>query len=153
MILLANSYLAMALHAALFKRMVDFAKKYSPELPAEAQVMNWLNRFYNGDRTLQIAVELTPERDIIAHAVIDVQQYPAGIVIVVHQSQHNKPDIKLMDELFEYVKKLKTEINARGIVFYTEKHIKAYQERYGFKATRTVMFYSDETPSEKEEVN
>src|SRR5262245_7580858 len=93
MMRLANDDVGKALHAVLYRRMLSFAQECTPELPGEAFVASWLERFYRDDGTMHILVNMDDSLNVTAHAVIDVQQAMYHYILQCHQLQVDHPDI------------------------------------------------------------
>lgn len=139
MIRLRNGTLARMMHAHLYKRMLEFAKVYSPELPGEFMVESWLARLYANDEYLHILVQVEDNPiTITEHAVIDIHRYGTQCVVVCHQTQHNTPELKSFNVLVEYVDKLSSTINAHSAFFYTKEHIQAYSH-YDYLPVSTLL--------------
>jgi len=143
MIVLANDHLGKSLHGVLFNRLTAFAADVTPEAPAGPIVEFWLNRFYSNDGSIQILVELNQQYEVVAHAVLEIQNLAGVVVLSCHQYQADKADLQRFDELVEYGRKLKQQIGAAFMTFTTVKNVKAYEKRYGFKAVRTIMIDYD----------
>ena len=143
MIRLQNGQLARILHQQLYQRMLNFAEKYSPELTAEPIINGWINRLYNDDPTMHIIINFDESTlKITEHAVIDIQEAYGMRIVVGHQTQIDKPNIAILDEVMEYMGKLAEAINASSIIFFTEQHSKSFQRRYGYSIARTMMVKS-----------
>lgn len=134
---LLNDNLARLLHNQLYQRMLSFCQQYTPEMPPEPVVTNWLNRLFLGDNNLHILVNLNDDYKIIGHAVIDVQEMYGNKVIWCYQAQGDKGNDTLNEGL-EYVDKLVMQECAVCSIFMVTKHTKAL-ERKGYKSTRTIM--------------
>ena len=143
MMRLANDDVGKALHAVLYRRMLSFAQECTPELPGEAFVASWLERFYRDDGTMHILVNMDDSLNVTAHAVIDVQQAMYHYILQCHQLQVDHPDITQVDEVVEYGRKLKAAYEAQAhtaiMTFMVTKNVKAYEQRYGFKAARAIL--------------
>lgn len=140
MIRLGNNQLSRILHDQLHNRMITFARKYSPELPADPIILGWMGRLFSGDESLHILVTFDESTlQITEHAVVDVQQAYGHRIIVCHQTEHDKPNIAALDETSEYAEKLAAEVNASSIIFFVEQHSKAFMRRYGYTIARTMM--------------
>lgn len=145
MIRLHNDNLGRLLHPVLYHRIHAFCMQYTPEIPAELFTNAILQRLYNSDSSLHILVTLDDNYTVIEHAIIDVQHAYGIPVIHCFQLVKDKPNINTMDELMEYVDKLKAETNAACITFTTTKNTKAYQKRYGYSLLRSVMLKTSAT--------
>jgi hypothetical protein len=139
MIRLSNDNLGRALHAALYARLRTFCQQNTPEVPSEPFVNAVLSRLYNSDSSLHILVELDNVYNIIAHAVIDVQQAYGNTVIYAHQYQRDSPSVAAMDEFMEYLDKLAEFHNATCIAFSIVKNTKVFEKKYQYRTARSVM--------------
>jgi hypothetical protein len=136
---LINDSLSRILHQPLYHRLLTFCTQYTPELPPEPVITNWLNRLYNGDPLLHILVSIDNNYTINAHSVIDVQLVNGTAIVVVHQCQHDKANSALVNEVMEYIDKLVTMYNAHCSLFFITKHNKALEKKYGYSVSRMVM--------------
>lgn len=136
---LQNDSLARLLHQALHARISAFCDAHTPEVPGDIVATAWLNRLFANDSSLYIIVRLSSTYDIIAHAVIDVQDTFGFTVLSVHQMQGDTKSKAALDIGMEYIDKLAAEVNARYTVFYTGRSTKAFEHKYGYKTVRTVL--------------
>lgn len=137
--------LGMFYHAALYDRMVAFAKENTPEFPYEPVIRKWLERFYNGDDNLHILVKIDDKGEIVSHGVIDIQEAHGVRVVLCHQMSHDNVKMSKVDmlaafaEAIEYVDKLRDSSNAVCSMITVSKNSKVYEKKYGYKVLRTVM--------------
>src|SRR5262245_8559321 len=139
MIRLTSDALARILHNSLYVRMVDFCRQYTPEVPAGPIVDEWLRRLYAGDTSIHILVNLDGHYNILEHAVIDVQEMVRGRIVVWYQTYRDKGNITTLEEGIEYLDKLAEQVQAHCIIFFVEKHSRAFEKKYGYRTARTVM--------------
>jgi hypothetical protein len=130
------------LYESLYQRMLSHAKKYASDFPAEGVIAGWLNRFYAGDPTVIILVDLDQYR-IISHAFIELQMVGGYQVVMGHQFEVDSKHQGAFPAFMEYLDKLKAETNSYCICLQTAKHIKVYEKKYGYKAVTTLMMKSD----------
>ena len=139
MIRLQNNLLGMMLHAALYDRLLRFIEVYTPEGMGSGIVSIWLNRFYQGDPTLHILVDLDESYKITAHAVLEIQDNFGVRVASLHQAEGPTKSPAALAEALEYLEKLAAEAGASYIVAYVAKGNKALETKYGFSTVRTVL--------------
>ncbi len=145
MIRIYNDNLGRALHSALYQRLYTFCTQHTPEFPAEPVVNAWLSRVYNSDLSFHLLINHNERFEITEHAVVDVQKSFGQTVIQCHQVQYDKPNMANVNEIIEYLDKLKAETNAVCIVFSmaNTKHAKTLEKRYNYKLFRTVLIKTD----------
>lgn len=136
---LVNDNLARLLHQQLYQRMLSFCQQYTPELPGEPIVTQWLTRLFNGDNNLHIMVTLNSDYKITGHCVIDIQEMYGYRVVWCHQALADKDNATHLDEGAEYIDKLVQATNAYCALFVVTKHQKSLEKKYGYKTTRTIM--------------
>ena len=140
MIRVQNDGLGKILHWQLYCRLLNFAKKYTPELPAEAVIEGWLNRLYLNDSSLHLLInDVTKDLKITEHAVVEVQEAYGNRIVICHQCLHDTPSLAAIDEGMEYIEQLAAAVNACSIIFFTTEHSKAFMKRYNFHTARTMM--------------
>lgn len=148
MIRIQNNTLGHMLHAVLYRRMMDFARRYTPELPAESVVSAWLNMAYNNDPNMHLIVNVDAKYSIYEHAVIQIVDAFGNRLVYCHQAEHDRPSISTFDEGNEYIKKLVAEYNATAAIVFMTHHVKAMEKRHGFKYSRSMLVWF---PEENEE--
>lgn len=137
---LVNDGLSRMLHHFLYERLVAFNKKHCPEQQPEISVNNWLSRLYSNDPNLHILIVLEEgSYNILSHAVIDIIPHTESTMVVCQQLQHDRPDIASLDAGMQYIHNLARIVNAYSIIFFAERHSKAFMERYNFQTARTLM--------------
>lgn len=133
-----NNNLGRALHASLYTRLLTFCAQYTPEMLAEPVVQSWLQRVYANDSSMHMIVTLDDTYNILAHAVIEIQQMYNQNIITCHQVQSEKNSVSAIVEGMEYIDKLATATDAVCTIVYMAKHTKALQ-KLGYDISRTVM--------------
>ena len=136
MLRLTNDTLGMALHIALYQRLLAFCQQYTPEFPAEPIVQNWLTRLYNGDDTLYIVVTLDSAYNITHHSLIEVTENFGYRVVFCHQTMIDKGSTAKLDEVMEYLDKLAEQQEAVCISATVSKNVKVYEKKYGYTQSR-----------------
>jgi len=137
---LAPDALGMMLHWPLFRRMVDFGREHNPDIPAEPIVGVWLARFYAGSPDVYVLVDLDETKGITAHVYAEVQEMYGVRAMHVYQIWQDKADLSKLDETIEWLEKT---AYAQGCTLGTAmihpRHTRAFQKRYGYASTRTVI--------------
>lgn len=143
--------LGMLYHAPLYERMLAFAKENTPEFPAEIAVSKWLQRFYGGDNTVHIIVDMNDSGELIGHAFIELQNIEGIKVLLCHQMAWQKGTAKSadIDRGMEYLDKLRDNTEAVCSLITVEKNSKVYEKKYGYKILRTVMIKVSEVEHEE----
>lgn len=138
---LQNDGLGRSLHDTIYKRLMAFCEKYTPEFPCEAIVQSWLRRAYDNDANLHIIMNITPS-GINRHVVIDVQESFGVTAVHCYQVEHDYSDLEEFDLGLKYIDNLVLAHNAIGCTIYAHEHVKAFEQKYKFKSQGTMMFRS-----------
>lgn len=126
------------LHEALYQRLLTFAKKYTADFPAEGVIHAWLNRFYAGDPSVIILVNIE-QYQITAHAFIELQPIGGYQVVMVHQLEYDTKQTEPLQLFAEYLEKLLIESNSYCVCIQVSKNVKVYERKYGYKVVSTLM--------------
>lgn len=138
MIRIVNDDLGRSLHYMLYKRLLSFCEKYTPEVAASSIVEGWLSRLYNGDASLHVLVNMEASA-IVEHAVIEVQRMYDSNIIVCHQCERDKPNMKTLEEGIEYIDKLAESVNACAKIMFVSHGGKALAKRFGYSIVREML--------------
>jgi len=148
---LSPDALGMMLHWPLFKRMVAFGRAHNPEIPAEPVVTAWLTRFYAGAPDVYVLVDLDDTKGITAHVYAEIQDLYGVRVMHVYQVWQDKADLSRLDETIEWLEKTAYSQGCTlGTAMIHQRHTRAFQKRYGYTSTRTVITKHLSAPEEND---
>jgi hypothetical protein len=127
------------LSAALTQRVLAFSKKYFVEGDAELQTKQFMARIVIGDPGIKAAVVITPQGELVGHAIATLEGHGDKRWIYGWQLEVDGKQEGAVEKLLALAEAWGVENGATNLFMSTHRSDKAYAKKYQFTSKYTLM--------------